>query len=115
MSKTEQELKQLALDVVEGKVFTDRHCSSFDEALRSFMIIRLMSKEQLEELMAKEPVMFYEYYSKAGPLSINGMPSFFSINFLTKEEGAIYESMIQKLITQRKEFLGEPDVGTGTV
>lgn len=107
LMKTEQELRQLALDVVEGKVFTDRHCRDQHEVSRAFMILNLMDKAQMDELLAKKPAMFYEYLDKAGPLAVNGNPTFFSLAFLTDDEFNIYAPLVKKLIDQRQEFLGE--------
>jgi len=51
-----------------------------------FLPLALMGSEQMEHLMASEPVVFYEYYSKAGPRGINGYPMFFSFRSLNRAE-----------------------------
>jgi hypothetical protein len=105
--RTEKELKQLALDVVEGRVFTDRHCNSESDVRSVFMVLSLMDKKQIDEMLEKKPAMFYEYLDKANPISVNGMPTFFSLAFITEEEAKIYNPLVAKLLEQREAFLGE--------
>lgn len=80
--KTDTELEQLAQDIVAGRVY-----SSYNEGWHdSFMVLRFLDKEQLDELQRREIAFVYEYMDKAGPRSVNGQPVFFSVNYLTKEE-----------------------------
>lgn len=64
-------------------------------------------REQIDEMLAKKPAMFYEYLDKANPISVNGMPTFFSLAFITEEEAKIYNPFVAKLLEQREAFLGE--------
>jgi len=86
--KSRDELKKLAIDVVDGKVFTDRHLVEHQKHMigQVFMPIGLgaFSKKTKEEIY--EIGMVYEYYSKAGPSTVNGLPVFFSLVVLNKEE-----------------------------
>lgn len=84
--KTDSELKQIALELWRGDIFSDRHINNPNDLGRVFMPLRLMDKEGLENLMKSNPEFIYEYMHKAAPQGVNGMPCFFSFQFLNKEE-----------------------------
>ena len=46
----------------------------------------------------KDIGMFYEYYSKASPRCINGMPMFFSLNILSVHDAKIVSEKVNKII-----------------
>lgn len=83
---TDSELKQLAIDIVDGKVFTDQHISQSQKHMLGQVFMPLLLGG-VDELRAHDKLgdlgLIYEYYSEAGPLSINGMPTFTSLNFLS--------------------------------
>ena len=83
--KTEEELKTLALDIFQEKVFTTLHIPENEgHMIRSiFMPIGLggLTPEQ-----AAEVGMLYEYLSQAGPRSVNGYPCFFSVQCVNKAD-----------------------------
>lgn len=90
IDKKPVDLKQLAMDLYENKVFTDRHLlsSGNDYLIPSvFMPVALgaFSGKTQEEIKA-EVGMIYEYYSEAGPRGINGYPCFFSFRILSPED-----------------------------
>lgn len=85
-SSTDEDIKKLADDIYKGLVFTDRHIKNPDDIHRVFIPLTLMKEEQIEEFKANPPGMIYEYMEKAGPMSINGMPIFFSFRFLNQED-----------------------------
>lgn len=80
---TDQEIKQLAEDMYKGLVFTDRHVQIQSDIPAVFMALALMGKELAEELQKNPPGMIYEYIDKAGPMAINGMPMFFSLQLVS--------------------------------
>jgi hypothetical protein len=102
--KTDEELKQIAIDIHAGRIFTDRHCKDFQEVTQVFMPLifvgyvekaegeddgdyllrKAQSNIMVEDL--KKAVMFYEYMDKASPMGINGLPVFMSFHYLDKEE-----------------------------
>lgn len=98
-----QELKSLAFDITEGRVFGTWNMS--DAQLKNVPLVFM-------------PVAFggmppgcamhiYEYVDKAGPRSINGMPQFFSYRFITRDDWKVVVGMLQKLEAQRKAFMEE--------
>jgi len=90
--KTDEELKQIALDLYSGRIFCDRHISA-DVLKRDphfikmvFMTLCFMDSKWLGRLRKEKANFFYEYWDKAGPRGINGYPSFISMRYLKGEE-----------------------------
>lgn len=131
-SQSDDTLKQVAKDLYNGVIYTDRHCRGND-VMSCFMILLLMGPkaptapkypsdnkdtqgnrdnaifdiidrdaeqvkyendmawyeveyEYYRENMLKSIGLVYEYLDKAGPMSVNGMPNFFSCRFLNIED-----------------------------
>lgn len=87
----QEELRQVALDLYKGQIFTSEHIreSEVERMLPIvFMVLGFMEKAELEAMSERDVVVFYEYYSQAGPRSINGYPMFTSCYQLTREEWA---------------------------
>ena len=90
-SSPEPDLKQLAIDIHAGRVFTDRHLRrDARDLLLVFMPIGFMGHEDRAQMIADMESgaigMLYEYMREAGPRSINGLPSFFSVRMLNREQ-----------------------------
>ncbi len=98
---TDEEVKKLADDMYRGLVFTDRHIQNPDDISRVFMPLALLKQEQIEELKVDSPGLIYEYMDKAGHMSINGMPMFWSFRFLSQEDA---KKVIEKYL-QIKEVI----------
>ena len=74
------------MDIVDGKVFTDKHIPDNQQHMltRVFIPLMLGGLEQINQDGLLDNVgMIYEYYSEAGPRGINGMPIFMSFRYLT--------------------------------
>ena len=130
--REDKELKQIAKDIYNNRIFTDRHLSKHDNIMSTFMVLVFMgpkepeppkypsdkitksgnrdnrifdildrdkAQKEYEEKLKEFPKeqeeykkyldnigLIYEYYDKSGTLSINGNPTFFSANFLDKED-----------------------------
>ena len=104
--KAESELKKLALDIVEGKVFGSWMVPEHDDSLLTciFMPLAFGAGASLSDNNA---VCIYEYYSKSGNRSVNGYPTFMSFHYITAAELDILRPLIEKAAAMRKEFLGE--------
>lgn len=101
--KTEQELKQLALDISDGKVFGSWDIpEGQDHMLGSiFMVLLFLTEDQRKE----KPHAIYEYFDKAGPRSVNGFPIFMSCHYLSKEETTQLQALVELIHEQKKQFL----------
>lgn len=86
MAKTDLELKQIAADIYEGKIFTDRHIKNQKDLTFVFMPLMLGGFKNVPENDIKKIGLIYEYLDKAAPRSINGMPCFTSLRFLLIDE-----------------------------
>lgn len=91
--KTDEELKQIAIDILAGRIFSDRHIQAGEpEEWAStvkmvFMPIALMRPDELRKIVEEDGATFiYEQMEAAGPRSVNGLPIFMSFQFLTKPE-----------------------------
>lgn len=92
--KSDSELKQLAADIYENKVFTDRHVpiSSKTDLTMIFLLIALGAFSEMPKEEVGKIGLVYEYIEKAGPRSINGFPIFMSLNYISQEEASkVYE------------------------
>jgi hypothetical protein len=90
-SMTDSEVRQLALDIVQGRVFTSLHILSEDfagVASMVFLPIALGGQEIIDEFKRNDVAMVWEYIDKAGPRSINGYPIFFSFRCVTRADAA---------------------------
>ncbi len=85
-NKTDEEIKQIAVDLFHGKLFTDKHCQSPEDIRMVFMPLALMASKDMKKLQKDSPCMIFEYMDKAGPRSCNGMPGFFSCQMLSMED-----------------------------
>lgn len=85
--KTDDELRALAMDITDDKVFTDRHLRENEIPMlgQVFMPIIFMDPAEFKRI-SKDIGMIYEYNKEAGPRAINGLPLFMSCKFLSKEE-----------------------------
>lgn len=99
--KNEKNLKQLAIDIQAGRVFTSQH---IPEARRGtdislvFMPLAFMKKKDIEKLQEQEVEVVYEYLEKnTSKMAINGMPMFGSCGFLTKQEWKTVVEYIAKI------------------
>jgi len=82
-----KDLKQIAMDLVDGKIFCDRMIREGDGGrMIGAIFLPLMLGAIKSEEDAKDIGMVYEYLSEAGPRSINGYPIFFSCKFLRADE-----------------------------
>lgn len=104
--KTDEELRQLAMDIAENKVFTDRHLQQHEYNLINmiFMPLGLMDKETLMKFLTPPPGMIYEYYSEALPRGINGLPMFSSVKSLSREESDKIHPMIVEIMEFKQKF-----------
>ena len=112
VSRTDKELRKLALDYINGKIFT-----SFDiqqgerESITSavFMPLVFLSNEDRQEMLDEEVVMLYEYFGKAGRQSVNGYPTFASCYMMNKEDHSKWAEYVGEARDFQKQFVGEDD------
>lgn len=111
------ELKQLAIDISENKVFGTFHMKEREMERDTerdigavFMPFLFMSDEQRKEMVDKGVIHLYEYYDKAGPISVNGMPSFFSMWQIVKEDWIKIMKYIREYEARVSSFLDKKEI-----
>lgn len=107
-SKTDKELRDLAFDIVAGNVFHDQMIHPNENAERMirnvFLPLSFINKEQAQEMMNDEVSIFYEYINRAGDRSVNGYPTFFSVNMLDKKDLERLQPYIDKVVEFREQI-----------
>jgi hypothetical protein len=106
--KSDEEIKQLIMDVVGGIVFCDWMMPE-EQAQRMmsmvFMPLALMEQKDIEKLSEEECSMIYEYMEKAGPRSVNGFPGFFSMQYLNRADHDYFSDEMEKYLKLQAEFM----------
>lgn len=92
-SPTDQEMKKLVRDVIENKVFISTDPKVVEI---SFMVIKFVSQDIMEEMEKAEIVALYEYYDKALKMAINGHHIFMSFKCLSRDDYVRFCSMYKK-------------------
>jgi hypothetical protein len=107
--RTNDELKQIAIDLYDGRIFSDRQVVNPKDMAMVFMPLALgalskMSKEDTDDIN-----MIYEYLDKAGPRSINGMPNFFSVNLLRNAEAKTMFKFYDEYKGMKEKFMDKKE------
>jgi hypothetical protein len=104
---SEEKLKALAMDMADGKVFTDMSIREGDVSLLGmiFMPLLFLDEEQRVDLM-EDTGMIYEYHDQAGPRGINGYPMFMSFHSVHRDDVETLLSLYRKALNLKREFLG---------
>lgn len=104
---SDNDLKQLAIDIAEGLVFTSDNIKDNSYLDMVFMPLLFLNNDQRKELAEKKPAFFYEYIDKASPRSINGMPCFTSFRYLPSSDlkrlNEFYERYTESIKEWKKE------------
>jgi hypothetical protein len=73
------------------------------------MPLVFMEKDYIEAMKENDIHIIYEYYSEAGPRSINGYPIFMSFRVLDRTDAAKVWDMMKKFEAKTLNFLdGQP-------
>jgi hypothetical protein len=101
----EKELRELVMAVADNRVFTDRHCRTADEVAMCFPILAMMKLCDRKFLSANPPGMIWEWFSKASPMGVNGLPMFFSCHFMSPADMEKFHPMVVAELERRAEFV----------
>lgn len=103
--KTDDELKNIAVDIYDGKIFHDQMVKSPQDLPMVFMPLILGAFNDFTEDEKKDTRMLYEYVDKAGPRLINGMPNFSSFNILFKDDFEMMITFFEEYKKLKESFL----------
>lgn len=107
MSKTKEELKKIAMDIVDCKIFTHTMLNSHSDMGMVFMPIMLGAFSEMSEEEKNDIGLIYEYYSEAGPRGFNGNPMFMSCSWLNKADTKEMFEIAQKYAKIKEQFENE--------
>ena len=103
-----KELKQLAMDIIDNKVFGTWNLKDPEKELPMvFMIYLFFDEKDRKEMIKQEIVHFYEYYNKACPMSVNGMPTFLSCRNINKNDWNEVIKYVKQYERTKNKFLDE--------
>ena len=77
---TDDEVKAIAVGILQREIFTDRHINESCTVEQIFMPLIMLNKQLVDELKSDPPGIIYEHLSEAGPMAINGNPMFMSMH-----------------------------------
>jgi hypothetical protein len=84
--RTDEELKKFAVDLVDGRIFTSSMCHAPHEVGMVFLVVALGAFYKMAEEDIKNIGLIYEYYDRAGPGSVDGMPIFFTAQIMSVDD-----------------------------
>lgn len=106
----DSELKQLAVDIAEGSVYTSIHYKMENETLEGiehvFMPLLFGAGKKLN-IPLKKLGFVYEYLSEATPVSINGAPVFMSMQYLSMDDTKILMKYYDTYLKLKGKFTGD--------
>ncbi len=113
----EKELKQLAIDIAENKVFGTFHMN--ENEMNSLQVVFMpfiaLSEERRKKMRDDNVIHVYEYYDKAGPRSVNGMPCFFSFSEIIEKDWKKVVKYIKEYEVKKNSFLNKKEIGQETI
>lgn len=103
-NQADEDLKKLAVDLYEGRIYTDRHLPANQTAGMVFMPLILGAFADWSDEEKKQVGMIYEYIDKALPRGVNGQPIFGSFRMLNRHDVEIVQEHLTKYSAMKKEF-----------
>ena len=108
--KTDRELRQLAMDIVDGKVFGTWNFEN-ERALNDMLTSVFITLIFIRQLLPENLGCVYEYLSEASERSVNGYPCFVnSCRMLAKDDVPKLNELIVQLREQKISFLEDRDI-----
>ena len=113
----ENELKQLAIDMAQGNVFTSLHLppvETEDDARDHVHMVRSIFMPiglgGIGDIDIKTLGFFWERLDKAGPRSINGYPMFFSVRVVNDKQAQWVIRKVSEIRNATNEVFEDPEI-----
>lgn len=100
-----EKLRTFIKEVRSGSIFLSLYLNNPKDIPMVFMPLALGGLSNHSESYIKSIGAVWEYYSKAGPMSINGMPMFMSCHLIHQEDVKIVTEALVQLEKQEEETL----------
>jgi len=94
-----ERVKKLARDLVTNLVFMSDKCRRTEDIPLVFFVLYFVEPGFGKKCLEEGIVHFYEYFSEALPVGVNGYPTFPSLHSINLTD---YERVIQEEIKMRK-------------
>jgi hypothetical protein len=104
---SEEELRKVAADFVENRIFTTMQIRKTDADMLQVIFIPLMFIVESGAWMANAAFL-YEYMDKAGLREANGYPCFFSVKKLTKHDYPAFVRYVEDYKAIKEQFFSAP-------
>ena len=98
---TPENLLQLAMGIVEGRIFTSQHIEE-QVLLTTLPFVFLPLALVAPSSMPGNLGMLWQYMSEAGPQAINGYPIFMTANLMASEDIQPLQELIRKIQASRE-------------
>lgn len=95
--KNSEELRKLAADTVLDKIFSSTMIDDTEDPRilnKIFLPLLVLNEQQVKDVQAYDPVMFYEYLDKATEHKVKGYPVFYSVRMLDVLEFDEYSNAV---------------------
>lgn len=115
--RTDEELRKIALDLKNLKLFTSLFIEKNEShLLPSIFMPILFMKNDVRQKLIDEKASLFEYYSKSTGMAINGHPTFTSFFWLPDSEVKIVLNYYKDLSNDEEKFLkgGKVEKSTGS-
>lgn len=91
-----EEIKNLALGIIHGEVFTDRHVPGHMTGMMSMLFMPLAFSNDIDWIVENVGTI-YAYYKDALPRAINGFPVFMTMGLVVKDDSALLWDMVSEM------------------
>lgn len=102
-----ESLRQLALDIFKGLVFTSRDIWDSTPLEQVFMGLLFLNDASRKQLQEDPPGLLFAYYADAGPRGINGNPIFMEFGVLTRANTERVYAIVEQLGAATAQVLSE--------
>ena len=99
----EKDLRKLALAIADKEIFGSWMIRKGDmeRMLQSIFMVLLFMDEPLPNNVEH----FYEYYSSAAPMGVNGYPTFLSVRMINMHDWKKLAPLVNELIDNKDKFI----------
>jgi hypothetical protein len=100
-SLPDETLKQIAMDFVDNKIFSTAQMDASDFVVGIFVPLALF---QNASGWLQDAALVFEYYAKAGPICINGMPTFLSCRKIVLHDWPSFQHYVREYSKLKEQF-----------
>lgn len=105
--RTDAELKELAVGIIDGKYFSTIGMPESDFHFLSviFMPLAFMNEELVNQVREDDPVVFYADMSHRLQRSVNGYPIFQEVGMILRSEWKRFVTLYNEYSNLKREYL----------